>query len=168
MKKLLLAAAVTALMNLVPTAALAQALKIGFLDSEQILRDKPGQAVQAKLEAEFGKLAKELQGLDAKLRAAAERFEKDAPALSEAERQRRGRELADQKREIERQSRRFDEDLEQRRNQEAAALNQRVERAVKQIFDRDKYDLILRDSVLMRSPSVDITKQVLDILNAQK
>ncbi|MEH0167035.1 OmpH family outer membrane protein [Paucibacter sp. JuS9] len=169
MKKLLSTAAAAVLMSLAPLAAQAQVLKIGVLEADRVLREaKAAQAAQARLEAEFGKQAKELQELDTKLRLATDKLEKDAPALSETERQRRGRELADQKRELERRSRRFDEDLQLRRNQEGSALNQRVDRAVRQIFESEKYDLILRDGILMRSPAVDITNKVIEAVDAQK
>lgn len=169
MKKLLSTAAAAVLMSLAPLAAQAQVLKIGVLEADRVLREaKAAQAAQARLEAEFGKQAKELQELDTKLRLATDKLEKDAPALSETERQRRGRELADQKRELERRSHRFDEDLQLRRNQEGSALNQRVDRAVRQIFESEKYDLILRDGILMRSPAVDITNKVIEAVDAQK
>ena len=38
---------------------------------------------------------------------------------------------------------------------------------VKQIFDNEKYDLILQDASFV-SNRVDITKKVIDALNAQK
>jgi outer membrane protein len=83
------------------------------------LRDAlPAKAAQAKLEAEFGKRERELADQGAKLKAAADKLDKDAPTLSETERNRRQRELVDQDRDLQRKRREFQEDLNQRKNEE--------------------------------------------------
>jgi outer membrane protein len=148
--------------------ALAQELKIGYVNSERVMREaNPAKAAQAKLEAEFGKREKDLAELGARLKAAADKLEKDAPTLAEAERSRRQRELVEQDREFQRKRREFQEDLNQRKNEELAAVLERANKVIKQIFDQEKYDLILQDAVHW-SPRVDITKKVIDALNAGK
>ena len=68
------------------TPALAQELKLGYVNSERVLRDSaPAKAAQAKLEAEFGRRERELNDIRNRLKAAADKFEKDAPTLPEAE-----------------------------------------------------------------------------------
>jgi outer membrane protein len=149
-------------------AAHAQELKIGYVNSERVMREAaPAKAAQAKLEAEFSKREKELGELGARLKAAADRLEKDAPTLPESERTRRQRELVEQDREFQRKRREFQEDLNQRKNEELAAVLERANKVIKQIFDQEKYDLILQDAVHW-SPRVDITKKVIDALNAGK
>jgi len=146
----------------------AQELKIGYVDSERVLRESnAAKAAQIKLEAEFGKREKDLRDLETKLRGAADKLEKDAPTLSEAERGRRQRDLVEQDRDLQRKKREWQEDLTQRKNEEMSVVVERANRAIKQIFDAEKYDLILQDAV-QRSARVDITKKVIDALNAQK
>ena len=147
----------------------AQELKIGYVDSERVLRDAtPAKAAQGRLEAEFAKRKKDGEDASNKLKTAADKLEKDAPALSEAERNRRQRELVDQDRELQRKRREFQEDVTQRRNEETASIVERANKAVKQIFDSEKFDLILQgDVVLFSSPRVDITDKVIKALNAQ-
>ncbi|HMM85121.1 MAG: OmpH family outer membrane protein [Gammaproteobacteria bacterium] len=148
--------------------AQAQELKIGYVDLQRVLRDaQPAKAAQAKLESEFGKREKELADLAARLKAASERLDRDAPTLAESERSRRQRELVEQDREFQRKRREFQEDLTQRKNEELAQVLDRANRAVKQIFDQEKYDLILQE-VVFASPRVDITKRVIDALNNGK
>ncbi|MGC4080216.1 MAG: OmpH family outer membrane protein [Rubrivivax sp.] len=162
MKSLLAAAALVAL---VPLAG-AQELKIGYVNSERVLREAvPAKAAQSKLETEFSKREKELSDQAAKLKAAADKLEKDGPTLSEAERNRRQRDLVDQDREFQRKRREFQEDLNQRRNEELASVVERANRVIKQIFDQEKYDLILQE-VVFAGPRVDITDKVLKVLNA--
>ena len=164
-----LSAVVTAVV-LSTSASLAQAqeLKIGYVNSERVMREANlAKAAQSKLEAEFGKREKDLADLGARLKAAADKLEKDAPTLAEAERSRRQRELVEQDREFQRKRREFQEDLNQRKNEELASVLERANKVIKQIFDQEKYDLILQDAVHW-SPRVDITKKVIDALNAGK
>lgn len=150
------------------TLAQAQELKIGYVNSERILREaQPAKAAQAKLEAEFSKRQKELADLGTRLKAAADKLDKDAPTLSESERTRRQREIVEQDRDFQRKQREFQEDLTQRKNEELAAVVERANRVIKQIFDAEKYDLIVQDAVHW-SARVDITKKVIDALNAGK
>jgi outer membrane protein len=145
----------------------AQELKIGYVNSDRVLRDAaPAKAAQAKLEAEFGKRDRELNDQAVRLKAAADKLEKDAPTLPEAERNRRQRELVDQDREIQRKRREFQEDLQQRKNEELASVVERANKVIKQIFDSEKYDLILQEAVFA-GPRVDITEKVIKALNAQ-
>ncbi len=160
--------AVTALALFATAAApvAAQDLKIGYVNSERVLREAtPAKAAQTKLEAEFGKRERELNDTAAKLKTAADRFEKDAPTLSESDKNRRQRELVEQDRDLQRKRREFQEDLNQRRNEELAAVVERANRVIKQIFDAEKYDLILQE-VVFAGARVDITDKVIKTLNA--
>ena len=156
-----------AALALAAIAAQAQELKIGYVNSDRVLRDAaPAKAAQAKLEAEFSKRDKELNDLAGRLKGAADKLEKDAPTLAEAERNRRQRELVDQDRELQRKRREFQEDLNQRKNEELASVVERANKVIKQIFEAEKYDLILQEAVFA-GPKVDITDKVIKALNAQ-
>ena len=167
MKTFALSCALAAAMFVAAVAPVAaQDLKIGYVNSERVLREAiPAKAAQAKLEAEFSKRERELNDVAAKLKAAADRLEKEAPTLSESERTRRQRELVDQDRDLQRKRREFQEDLNQRRNEELAAVVERANRVIRQIFETEKYDLILQE-VVFASARVDITDKVIKVLNA--
>ena len=144
----------------------AQELKIGYVNSERVLREStPAKSALVRMEADFSKRQKDLTDQAAKLKSAADKLEKDAPTLAEAERNRRQRDLVEQDRDLQRKQREFQEDLNQRRNEETAALVERANRVIKQIFDGEKYDLILQD-VVFAGPRVDITEKVIKALNA--
>ncbi len=168
MSKLLQSAALAASMMVASVAVQAQELKIGFVSSERVLREANlAKAAQIKLETEFGKREKDLRDLETKLRGAAEKLEKDAPTLSEAERNRRQRDIVEQDRDLQRKKREWQEDLTQRKNEELSVVVEKANKVIKQIFETEKYDLILQDAIHF-SPRVDITKKVIDALNAQK
>jgi outer membrane protein len=71
----------------------------------------------------------------------------------------------EQDRDLQRKRREFQEDLNQRRNEELASVVERANRVIKQIFDAEKYDLILQE-VILASNRVDITDKVIKVLNA--
>ncbi len=76
-------ALVTLATGLWAAATPAQDLKIGYVNSERVLREAaPAKAAQSKLESEFGKREKDLNDQGARLKAAAEKLDKDAPALN--------------------------------------------------------------------------------------
>ena len=145
----------------------AQDLKIGYVNSDRVLRDAaPAKAAQSKLEGEFGKREKELAEMANRLKAASDKLDKDAPTLPESERTRRQRDLVEQDREFQRRRREFQEDLNQRKNEELSSVVERANRVIKQIFETEKYDLIVQEAVFA-GPKVDITDKVIKALNAQ-
>lgn len=160
---------VAALLSLLAVgAAHAQEIKIGYVNSERILRDSaPARAATQKLEQEFAKRDRELQEIGVRLKQQAERFEKDAPVLAEVDRNRRQRELAEMDRDLQRRQREFREDLNQRRNEELQGLLERAQRIVRQIAEQEKFDLVVQDAVFF-SARVDLTDKVLKALNNGK
>ncbi len=151
-------------------AAVAQdAIKIGFVSSERILRDAaPAKAAQQKLEQEFSKRDKELQDMAARLKQMSERLDRDAAVTPENERSRRQREFADLDRDFQRKQREFREDLNQRRNEELSQVVEKANRVIRQIAEQERYDLILSDQVVHVSPRIDITDKVLKALASAK
>jgi outer membrane protein len=166
--KKLFAACVVSMAAVFTGSAAAQEIKIGFVNSDRVLREaQPAQAAQQKLEAEFAKRNKELEDTAARLKGLADRLEKDGAVMQEAERSRRQRELTELDRDFQRKRREFQEDLNQRRNEELAAVLERANRTIRQIAEQEKFDVILQDAVYF-SARVDLTEKVIRALNAAK
>ncbi|MBU6257770.1 MAG: OmpH family outer membrane protein [Burkholderiales bacterium] len=168
MKTLVLRFLSAALMAVAIVApAHADELKIGYVSLDRLMRESnPAKAAAAKLEAEFSKRDRDINDAQAKLKAAADKLDKDAPTLSEAERARRQRELVDADRDLQRKRRDLQDDLNQRRNEEMASVIERANRVIQQIFESEHYDLIVQDAV-KAGPRVDITDKVIRLINAQ-
>jgi outer membrane protein len=165
----LIYALLLASLSSVAATAQAQDLKIGYVNSERVVRDsEPAKRAQAKLQAEFAKREKDLNDQNAALRAQAEKLDRDSPTLSETEKTRRQRELVELDRDLQRKHREYQEDLTQRKNEELSNIAERANRVIKQIGDQEKFDLILQDPVIYTSARVDLTKKVIDALNASK
>jgi outer membrane protein len=154
------------LLGLGASSAMAQELKIGYVNSERVLRESnAAKAAQSKLETEFSRREKDLAEIAGRLKAASDKLEKEAPTLAEGERSRRQRELVEQDRDFQRKRREFQEDLNQRKNEELSAVVERANRVIKQVFEGEKYDLIIQEAVFA-GPKVDITDKVIKALNA--
>ena len=127
----------------------------------------PARAAQTKLEQEFARREKEIDDAGAALKSASERFEREAPTMSETQRQSRQRQLMDQDREFQRKRREFQEDLNSRKQEELQQVLDRANRVVKQVAEAEKYDVILQEAVYV-NPRLDITDKVIKALNAAK
>ncbi|MDM0112471.1 OmpH family outer membrane protein [Variovorax sp. J22R133] len=143
-----------------------ETFRVGFVNPDRVLREaQPAKAAQAKLEAEFSKRDKDLQAQGEALKAASEKFEREAPTLAESQRAARQRALIDQDREFQRKRREFQEDLNARKNEELQQVYERANRVVKQVAEAEKYDAILQEAIYI-NPKHDITDKVIKALNA--
>jgi outer membrane protein len=146
-------------------AAVAQEFKVGYINTQTITtQSTPAKAAQAKLEQEFSKRQKELLDQQAALKAFGEKFERDQPTLSESQRISRQKEGAELTRDLQRRQREFQEDLNGRRNEELQQVLDRATKAVKQVADAEKFDMVLQEVVYVNTKH-DITEKVLKILN---
>jgi outer membrane protein len=143
----------------------AQEMKIGVVSTERIFREgAPYKAAETKLTQEFSKRQKDLQDMSARLKTLADKFDKDAPVLSDSDRAKRQRDLAEMDKDFQRTQREFKEDLTQRRNEEMANVIDRTNKVIKQIAETEKYDIVLQEAVYV-SPRIDITDKVLKALS---
>lgn len=151
---------------LLPLAGVqAQEAKVGFINTERVFREAaPAKAAQAKIEQEFSRREKELQDMAARLKSLSEKLDKDAAILTDSDRIKRQRELADLDKDFQRKQREFREDLNQRRNEELAIVLDRTNKVIKQIAEAEKYDIVFQEAVYA-SPRIDITDKVLKLLN---
>ncbi|MBK6869507.1 MAG: OmpH family outer membrane protein [Burkholderiales bacterium] len=151
-----------------PAALAADPVRIGFVNTDRLLRDAvPAKAAQTKLEAEFSRREKEIDDAGLTLKTASERFEREAPTMSESQRATRQRQLMDQDREFQRKRREFQEDLNARKQEELQQILDRANRVVKQVAEAEKYDVILQEAVYV-NPRLDITEKVIKALNDGK
>ena len=144
----------------------AQELKIGIVNLDRIFREaNSAKSAQAKLEQEFGKREKDLNDVGTQLKTLSDKYEREAPTLSETQRTTRQKQLVDQDRDFQRKRREFQEDLNARKNEELQQVIERANRVVKTLAEAEKYDLIVQEAVYV-NPKHDITDKVLRSLNA--
>jgi outer membrane protein len=161
-----LALACAALVLLVGAAPAAAAdYKIGFVNTERLFREAtPAKRAQAKIEKEFATRDAEIQKLAKQVRDLQSTLDRDGATMSDSERRNKERDLANQSRDLSRMQREFREDLNLRRNEELAGIQERANKVIQQIAESEKYDLILQDPVVYASQRIDITDRVIKAL----
>ncbi len=156
----------TTAIALVGFAASAQEFKVGIVNLDRIFREaNSAKSAQTKLEQEFGKREKDLNDVATQLKTLSDKFEREAPTLSETQRATRQKQVVDQDRDFQRKRREFQEDLNARKNEELQQVIERANRVVKALAEAEKYDLIVQEAVYV-NPKHDITDKVLKSLNA--
>jgi outer membrane protein len=83
--------------------------------------------------------------------------------LSASDRAQRQQQIAQLDADFQRKQRQFRDDLNERRNEELAAVLERANKVIKQVAEQNHYDLIIQEAVYV-SPRIDITDQVLKAL----
>jgi outer membrane protein len=148
----------------------AQELRIGVVLPDRVIKESNvTRQAETKLQQEFSKREKELLDTDKTFKAAVEKFERDAPTMSESQRAARQKQFAEQDRDLKRKGREFQEELNARRNEEMQQVFDKASRVIKQIGESEKYDLIIEATgALYVNPKHDITDKVLKVINAAK
>ncbi len=150
---------------LIGSSAAASELKIGFVNTERVFRDAaPAVRAQKKIEQEFAKRDQDIQKMGQQIRKMQENLEKNSATMSESERRNQEREFGELSKDFQRKQREFREDLNQRRNEELAAVLERANRTIKAIAESEKYDIIFQEAVYA-SPRIDITDKVIKALD---
>lgn len=144
------------------TSAWAGEYKIGFVNVERVFSQAaPAAKATKKLEKEFSSRDQELQKMNKQIRDLQTSIEKESG--SEADRQKKERDLQNLNRDFQRAQREFREDLNLRKSEELAGLQERANQVIRKIAEADKFDLILQDAVYI-SPRIDITDKVIKAL----
>jgi outer membrane protein len=143
----------------------ADDFRAGFVSTDRIFREaNMAKAAQVKLEQEFSKREKDLVDLRNGLKSASDKFEREAPTLSDTQRATRQKSLVEQDREFQRKTREFQEDLNARKNEELQQVIDRANKVVRQVAEAEKYDVILQEAIYI-NPKYDITDKVIKALN---
>lgn len=141
--------------------------KIGFVNTERLLREAPlSVSAQKKLEREFAARDQEIQKLAKQARDLQAQLDKDGVTMPESERKTKERDLGNLNRDLQRQSREFREDLNLRRNEELGQIQERARKAIQEIAKAEKFDLVVEQAVYV-DPRNDITDRVMKALGGK-
>lgn len=145
-------------------AAGAVDMKIGFVNTERVFREAaPAKRAQQKLEREFAARNQELGKIEKQGRDLQSELERENVTMPESARREKERQLADISRNFQRMQREIREDLNLRRNEELASVQERATRVINQIAEQEKFDLIIQEAVFA-SGRIDITEKVIRAL----
>ena len=155
------------LVSSVCVASNALADKIGFVNTERLIREAPlSVSAQKKLEREFATRDQELQKMAKQARDLQAQLDRDGVTMSDSERKTKERDLGNLNRDLQRQGREFREDLNLRRNEELWQIQERARKAIQEIARAEKYDMIVEQAVYV-DPKSDITDRVMKALGGR-
>ena len=158
---------VAAILSAWALGAAAQSPKIGFVNTERVFREAaPAKRAQQKLEREFAARNAELAKVEKQGRDMQHELERENVTMPESARREKERQLADISRNFQRMQREIREDLNLRRNEELADVQQKATRVINLIADQEKFDLIVQEAVFA-STRIDITDKVIRALANQ-
>lgn len=146
------------------TGAHAVELKIGVVNQERLLRESaPAKRSQGRLDKEFATRRAELDRMQKQGRDLETTLQKEGVTMPEADRVAKERQIAQLTRDFQRMQREIREDRTLRQNEELASIQELAQKAISEIAEKEKFDLILQDAVFV-SPRIDITDKVIKAL----
>lgn len=150
------------------SAAMAQELKIGVIDMRTIVSTAP-QAKDAmeKLKKEFKVREDKIISTEKSLKEKAEKLQRNAAVMSEADKGKLEKEVMAGQRELQRLQTEFREDAGTRQQEEMKKIIEKVNAAVASVAKKENYDLVIQSEVVPFSSSkVNITDQVIKAISA--
>jgi outer membrane protein len=163
-RSLILGSAATLVLAAAPAWA---ELKIGYVNYTLLVQESPDAKVIADaLRNEFVPRQRELVNLQQSLKAREEKLTKDGPTMTDDQRAREDKEIRDGDRELQRKQTEFQDDLNSRRNEELSKLQKSLIEQVRAYAKAQNFDLVMADGVIYATNAVDITPQVLAMLQA--
>ena len=164
-----LRAAVLALFSTAVAAAPggAQALKIAYINSAQILAQAPGRAeAEAQFDKEVTAYRETLSRMNDSLNTLAAAFDREAPKLDSVTRDTRGKAIRARETEYQNRARMLDSTMQDRQAQLVKPIMERVQKVIEAIRSEDGYAFILdvgsqTSVVVAADKNLDLTDKVL-------
>ena len=164
LKRLMVTGVITSFLAFASGAQAAE-LKVGYVQVDKILQEAPQTAESGKkLEKEFSPRSQELDRMAKQIKELEAALDKDGSTISETERRSKERDAQNIKLEFQRKQRELREDINLRKNEELASLQDRINKAVQSVAKSENYDLVMYSGVAYAADKIDITDKVLKLL----
>ncbi len=154
-----------------PAPTSSGGLRLAVVQSERVLAESgEGKVVQAEMERKFAPRQKELQAKAAELEKLQAEFQQKQASMSDAERQRRGLEIQQKQKALERLNDDVTADFNAAREDALARLGKRVNDVVQKYGAAKQYQVIFdagASGALYVGAGVDITNEILAAYNQQ-
>lgn len=165
-----LACALVAIITLGVGTADAQGIKIAVVNFGRLLDEAPqAQDSQRDLQEEFAPRQREIRSREDEFKGMEERLQQGEGFMGEEERRELERQARDLQRDLNRSKTEFAEDLSLRRNEELGKLQRMLIGEVQNFGRAQSYDIVMSEAVgvVYASTAVDITDQILNALKAR-
>ena len=143
-------------------------IKVGVVNFEKLLEDAPQtKAAMQALDNEFGPRRRELMTMQNDLKAKDDKLQKEGAVMSEGDRANAEKTLRDQQREFQRKAGEFQDDASTRKNEEIGKVQRYLVQEIQTYANAQGFDLVLGQGVFFAKPALDVTAQVLAVLNSK-
>ena len=148
-------------------------VKIGYINSAQLLQEAPGRAeAEAQFDREVGAYRTQLQRMNDSLNTLMAAFDRDAAKLDTTTRAARGKVIRDRETEYQARARGLDSTMQARQAQLVKPIMERVQAVIESIRQEDGYSMILdvgaqASVVVAADKRLDLTDRVLARLKSQ-
>ncbi len=145
--------------------AFAADFKVGYVQVDKLLQEAP-QTVETgkKLEKEFSPRSLDLEKLQKQIRDLEAQLDHDKVNINESDRRIKERQLNNMRLEFQSKQRELREDINLRKNEELAVLQERINKAVQTVAENEGFDLVAYSGIAYASKRIDITDKVLKLL----
>jgi outer membrane protein len=163
---------VLALVLATATGAVAQQVKIGYVDLQRALNESTaGKAAKERFKVQVDKLQNDLKKKKDQLDALKEQLEKKASVMKEEEARNLQKDYERKARDFERAYKDSQSELQQKDNELTVDLLKELQGVIEQFGKENNYSIILEQSsssVLYGAPELDLTDQIITRYNARK
>ena len=142
--------------------------KIGVVDLDRLVRESP-QAQKAKknMAERFAKRKNALEKASDELQSEMDRLKNNSESMSDEERERLSSKIRDDKHQLQLKQSQYNDDVSDAEQKELDHMRSDLRQVIDDYAKNNGYDLIMGDSVLYASDSVNITDAILQRLKTQ-
>lgn len=170
-RKVTMGALASALLLAAPAAAQTAPLKVGYINSQQILSEAPGaNAASQQFEQELSSMRASLQPLADEIDTLIQQYESQQLTMSEAARSQRQQAIVQKQGELEERAQQLEVQAEQRRAALVQPVMDEINRVIEQIRVEEGYHIIFdvaAGSIITAAPELDLTEEVVRRLQTQ-
>ena len=137
------------------------------MDYARLFDESPqAKVVRDALQAEFGPRLQQIVTQENALKARGEKLQKDVATMTPDQRSKAEKDMRDAARELDRKKQELQDDSNAKRQEEMNKLQRSLIGEVREYAKAQNFDIVIAEGIIYATPTVDITAQVLQALNA--
>jgi len=152
------------------SASASAELKIAILNTQRaVIESDEAKSMIEKIRSELDRDEANVRKLGEEIEQAAAKLQKDADTLSDSEKRRLTKDIEDKRIDYQFQVNKLQKEVNDRQQEIFAALAPKVDTVLKDLIEKEKYDMIIqRSNLLYAKQQFDITRQVTEALNKKR
>ena len=152
------------------SAGASAELKIAVLNTQRaVIESDEAKSMIEKIRSELDRDETSVRKLGEEIQAASAKLQKDADTLSDSEKRRLQKDIEDKQIDYQFQVNKLQKEVNDRQQEIFAALAPKVDTVLKELIEKEKYDMIIqRQNLLYAKQEFDITRQVTEALNKKR